>query len=349
MQNPEPGSSPGLRLFFEDFSPGWSATYGPLAVTREEIVAFARAYDPQPFHLDEAAARHTFVGELIASGWHSCALLMRLTAEGLLPHSSSMGAPGVDEVKWQRPVRPGDSLRARITVLECRESRSRPELGFVHMRSELLNQHGDAALVQTFWAMFGRRGTDFSAARKLSLDGPARALAPPQPSPDPAELEAGARFFDDVEVGALRRFGSYTFEADEIVRFAKAFDPQPFHLDREAARRSHFGELCASGWHTGAACMRRMVEHRNLVREAAAGRGVTPAAQGSSPGIRDLKWLKPVYAGDTVTYASTIVDKRPTGSRPGWGLVFSHNVGDNQYGERVFEFSGAVFWQRRPA
>src|SRR5215813_11447591 len=100
------------RLDFEDFPVGASGTCGPRLVTREEIIAFGREFDPQPFHLDAEAAKSTFVGELIASGWHSCALTMRIMCDGLILRSSSWGAPGVEEVKWLKPVRPGDSLTA---------------------------------------------------------------------------------------------------------------------------------------------------------------------------------------------------------------------------------------------
>ena len=102
------------KFYFEDFSAGWTAEYGPRRVTREEIVGFAAQFDPQPMHLDEEAARHTMLGGLAASGWHTCCIMMRMIADGLLLDAASMGAPGIDEVKWLKPVRPGDELtRAR--------------------------------------------------------------------------------------------------------------------------------------------------------------------------------------------------------------------------------------------
>src|SRR5579871_4849581 len=129
-------------IFFEDLAVGASGQCGPRLVTREEIVAFARDFDPQPFHLDEEAAKGTFVGELIASGWQTCALVMRIMYDGMIARSSSMGAPGVEEVKWLRPVRPGDSLTAHWEVLETRVSKKRPDMGLVRMRIHLLDQRG---------------------------------------------------------------------------------------------------------------------------------------------------------------------------------------------------------------
>src|ERR1700686_5054305 len=107
------------RLYWEDFQPGAVAIYGPRLVTREEIVAFAAEFDPQPMHLDEAAGSATMLGGLAASGWHTCCLMMRMMVDGFLGNSSSMGAPGVDEVRWQSPLRPGTRIRVRTTVLDA--------------------------------------------------------------------------------------------------------------------------------------------------------------------------------------------------------------------------------------
>jgi acyl dehydratase len=342
------------RLFFEDFPVGASGTCGPRLVTREEIIEFAREFDPQPFHLDEEAAKHTFVGELIASGWQSCALMMRIMCDGLILRTSSMGAPGVEEVRWLKPVRPGDALTAQWSVLETRLSRSRPEMGFARMRILLVNQHGENAYEQLFWAMFGRRdalpasaGPELRPARAEENSGakPDSAAGTPKEAPLPAA--SLPVFFDDLVPGETHEIGSYQFTPENIIRFAKTYDPQPFHIDAEAAAKSHFGALCASGWHTAAACMRKLIDRRALMREAVIAKGLTPPVMGSSPGFKDLVWHRPVYAGDTVSYASTLVSKRATASRPGWGLIFSRNTGTNQKGELVFSVVGSVFMETR--
>lgn len=146
------------RYYFEDFVPGQSAHYGALAVERAEIIAFAAQYDPQPMHLDEAAAAQSLLGGLAASGWQSCAFLMRLIAEEFICDSAGMGAPGIDEVKWLRPVRPGDVLSVRHDVLEARESKSKTDRGFVKFRFTLMNQKGEAVLEQVNSIIFARRG-----------------------------------------------------------------------------------------------------------------------------------------------------------------------------------------------
>ena len=156
------------------------------------------------------------------------------------------------------------------------------------------------------------------------------------------------RFFEDIAVGDTAEFGRHTFTADEIKRFAAQFDPQPFHLDETAAARSHFGALCASGWHTVAAWMRCAMAFRRAEDEALRAAGEPVAELGPSPGFRELKWLKPVYAGDTITYTTEVVETRVSKSRPGWGLVFNRNTGTNQHGEVVMSFIGSAFVERRP-
>lgn len=144
-------------LHFDDFAPGEVTRYGAYRLTRDEIVAFAGEFDAQPFHLDEAAGGESMLGGLAASGWHACAILMRLNCDGFLNASTSMGAPGIDEVKWLRPLRPGTTLSVRRTVVESRVSKSRPAMGLVKFLFELLDQDGAVVMTQAGSIMFGRR------------------------------------------------------------------------------------------------------------------------------------------------------------------------------------------------
>jgi acyl dehydratase len=157
------------------------------------------------------------------------------------------------------------------------------------------------------------------------------------------------KFFEDLKVGDRFEVGKHTFTADNIKGFAARFDPQLFHVDEEAGKRSHFGALCASGWHTASVWMRLMIEHNRREDDERRARGEPVAVFGPSPGFRDLKWLKPVYVGDTVTYVSEVVDLRPSRSRPEWGLMSIRNTGSNQDGEPVISFVSTTFVQRRDA
>ena len=156
------------------------------------------------------------------------------------------------------------------------------------------------------------------------------------------------RYFEDVVVGERTALGQHTFTAEEIKTFAERFDPQPFHLDEAAAAASHFGALVASGWHTAAVWMRLMVAARRREADAARARGEPVPALGPALGMRELKWLKPVYADDTVDYASEIVETRASRTRPGLGLLSILSTGVNQRGEPVISFISTTFLERRP-
>lgn len=142
---------------FEDFAIGQKLRLRPHTVTRAEIIAFAAEFDPQPFHLDEAAAAEPLLGRLCASNWHTCALFMRMLYDSWLRDTASMGSPGVDSLKWLRPVRPGDKLSGRAVVLDTRASKSRPDRGFVRFRHEVENADGEPVMVLENPIMFARR------------------------------------------------------------------------------------------------------------------------------------------------------------------------------------------------
>ncbi len=152
---PQSASLP--KLFWEDFTPGRAFEHGPRRLPREEMIAFAAEFDLQPMHLDEAAARQTMLGGLSASGWYLCYIVMRMCVDAFVGRSSSMGAPGVDEVRWLLPVRPDDELRLRATVLDTRISKSRPDMGFVRFEFELFNAAGKWVMSLTTSLMLGRR------------------------------------------------------------------------------------------------------------------------------------------------------------------------------------------------
>lgn len=153
-----PTSADALKhLYWEDFEVGSVREIAGPTVSRDEIVEFARQFDPQPFHLDEAAACETHFGGLIASGWHTAALAMRMMCDCYLHRATSLGSPGVDKLRWTAPVRPGDTLRLRMTVLSARPMQSKPHIGLLESRWELFNQHGELVLEMSGWGMFGRR------------------------------------------------------------------------------------------------------------------------------------------------------------------------------------------------
>ena len=326
-------------IHFEDFHPGETSEYGAYRVTGEEIVAFAREFDPQPFHLDEDAAKRSLLGSLSASGWHTAAMLMRMNCDEWVNRSASLGSPGLSEVKWLKPVHPGDVLRARRTVLSARQSKSRPGMGLVECLFAALNQSGESVMTQQGFFLQALRGASAPTAFESGGVGEQNINAAP----------FATEFFEDVEIDAPRALGQVVMERDAILRFGRAYDPQPFHIDEAAARASVFGALAASGWHTAAAWMRAAVDARQTSAAALVARGERAPEPGPSPGFRDLAWLRPVLVGDTLRFFTKPISKRVT-SRAGWGLVFSENTAINQAGVKVFKFTSGVFTQlREPA
>lgn len=141
-------------LTFEDFKPGHFGSFGPRRVTREEIIEFAREFDPQPMHLDDEAAKKSMLGGLAASGWHMAAIQIRMMVDGFLSRSTSLGGPGLEELRWVAPLRPDTDVMMDVEVLESRLSKSRPGIGLVHFKFVFREQGGKTLMTQMLWIMF---------------------------------------------------------------------------------------------------------------------------------------------------------------------------------------------------
>jgi len=146
-----------IRYHWEDLQPGQVLDLGSISPTKEEILAFAQQFDPQYFHLDEEAAKASVFGGLCASGWHTCSMAMRLMVTNFLQQSTSLGSPGLENVKWLKPVFPGDVLHLQHQIVESRPMRSRPDVGLVRTNWDMRNQKGEPVLHMEGWGMFRRR------------------------------------------------------------------------------------------------------------------------------------------------------------------------------------------------
>jgi acyl dehydratase len=145
-------------IYLEDMEEGATTVFGHYDVTREEVLEFARKYDPQPFHLDDEAAAKTHFGRIAASGWHTCAMTMAVVARwSVANRQAGLGSPGIDELRWKKPVYPGDRLEMRGTVVEVRPSRSKPQIGSVRTAMEVANQHGELVMSFTSIVLIQRR------------------------------------------------------------------------------------------------------------------------------------------------------------------------------------------------
>ena len=145
------------KYYFEDMAVGATVDLGRRSVSEEEILRFAREFDPQPFHIDKQAAEKSIFGGLIASGWHTCSITMRLLVDGLLSHSSSLGSPGIEQIRWVKPVRPGDTLHAVLTVQEVRMSQSKPDRGTARIHIDVTNQTDELVMWMESFGMFAKR------------------------------------------------------------------------------------------------------------------------------------------------------------------------------------------------
>lgn len=144
-------------MYFEDFVVGSRRELGSRLITEDEIVSFATQYDPQPFHVDKEAAKKSIYGGLISSGWMTCAVMMRMLVDNMTSKSASMGSPGVDEIRWLKPVYAGDTLTVFVAVLDKRPSQSKPDRGVVHTKWEAVNQRGELVCTVKGMGMYGRR------------------------------------------------------------------------------------------------------------------------------------------------------------------------------------------------
>lgn len=322
------------HLAFEDFRIGETRDYGDYAIDEAELLAFAAAYDPQPFHLDALAAKDTILGGLAASGWHVCSALTRMMIDSWLGDSSVVAGVGIEDNRWLAPARPGDRLSARTTTVAKNDLRSRPDSGLVTFATSLRDQTGREVMTQTTSMLFGRR------ARR---DGPAAAArrAPHPPPPGRIDDPAGAMPDDyaHAKIGAFAELGETLFTAELIRDYALKYDPAPFHIDEAAGRAHALGAMSAAGLHTASCWISHFIATRQRLG---------PLPSRASPGFRDMLWRRPVLVGDRIAFSTQVIAKRET-SKPGLGLITSRNLGVNQRGEVALEFYASIFAPISPA
>jgi acyl dehydratase len=346
-------------LYHEDLEVGRPYLSAAQTVTAEDIIAFGCAYDPQPMHVDAEAAKATIVGGLCASGYHICVIMMRLVCDAVLNRVASLGSPGVDEVKWLKPLQPGASVHCSYRIEEKRVLKSRPDVGASKVLVELLDAN-DAVIATWVTNQFTRLRAPNHAARlspsqrqdqrRVQAEAQREAKAPLnlwQGTPPGPLASKPDLFFEDREVGEIFDLGRHDFSKDSIIAFARSWDPQPFHLDEAAAKASLFGALAASGWHTAALYIRNLVAARQRASAAARAEGIALASYGPSPGFKNLSWPRPVLVGDTVEYRARLAAKIDLKSRPNRGLLILTSQGRNQKGEIVFGITSQILCERR--
>ncbi len=334
LTKPQEDTLENRPLFFEDFSPGQVQTFGQCEISRKDIIDFASHYDPQPFHIDEQAAKLTMLKGLCASGWHICTVFMRMLDDGLLSRCRSTGINAIDEIQWRIPVRPGDQLSCRITCLSAIPVSEQPGYGLCTFHCEA--RCNQAHTVMSWWLTLKIKRRNNSGEKSSVSRNHAHISKVTLQQGD-----VGIKFFEDVQRGDQILLGSYTLSAQRIVTFNKLYGSQPVHPDAIGDRAS------ASGWHMTAIWMRLLVRYyrREAFKLRAAGAPVPEL--GPSPGIKHLFWHRPVYEDDVVTFSCWAERKVEVTSKPGWGLLFVGIDGRNQDNDRVVSFYALLFLERR--
>lgn len=302
------GFGVGELLYFEDFPVGQTREFCRHVLTADQIASYAAEFDAL---LGAQVSEHRLP---TASPWQLCALLMRLNYDGWMNAASARGAPGVDEVRWFRPVTAGETLSARFTVRNARVSRSRPQLGLIQYYYELLGDGGQPVLSQLNSVMMELRNPQALQTGNVASSAAVSNRVRRAPLDESASVALGAA----------------DFPADAILAFGHAYDPQPFHIDADAARTGPFGALAASGWHT-AACWARA-----YATSFAAGTPALPRPD-RLLWLKPLHWRRPTFAGDRIAFdfVPGAIERRPEGQT----LMTAAGRGRNAAGETVIEFT----------
>ncbi len=307
---------------FEDIEAGCAFEIAEPAISRAEIMEFARAYDPQPWHLDDEAARKSVFGALCASGWHSSALIHRICLRHVWPELAGVRLRFIHEMRWVKPLLPDTPLTLKIRVSSIDPDPHGPE---GQMTIDAALHDGDDVVrvsTRTDWLVLRRNpGQVASASRSLTDDEIATFVI------DHSQPSGGTVWFEDLPTGVTRLYGSYPIGADEISRFRNRYDLAGSDDGR------------APIWLIAAAWMRMTVDYSLGARNA--------AAMGS-PGFRTMEWLLPVYAGDTLSARVTSTNKVELKSRQDVGFIHSRSEVLNQHGQTVMRFGGQGMVRRRP-
>jgi acyl dehydratase len=320
-----------------------SLRFGPRRIEKDDLLAFAAVFDPQPVHLDEHAARATPLHGLAASGWHTCALIARALEEALAGEDGYLGMTGVDELRWLRPVRPDDELCGEVKWGAFTQCLCQPALQRRPAWVEARNELGEIVLRWSCHMLFGRsaqkqKGVVHTVAPSCEMRRARSARAAPRLG------DHFIKYFEDVVRGDAIVLGSHLFDCSDVATFEGILTGARTRVDRRIARR----KMQVSGWHVGAAWMRLIVEYyERRAKELAAAGGPVPIL-GPATGLRWVRWPAPVSIGDRITFTGWVEHKVNAASHGRWGLLVAGGEGRNERGEVVVSFYPQFLLERRP-
>ncbi len=325
------------------FATGEFCRLGRIEFTAEAIMEFAAAYDPQPQHLDERAAKATPLQGLAASGWQTCAVLMRQVEKQLGSASLHLKISGIDEIRWLKPVRPGDLLEARIgwgpecLCPGCTDGGGRA------ITIEAVDQSQASVLRLNGYTALARCGASPADVHRSCARRPMRMSR--------VRRRRGGRlvrYFEDVELGDEIALGAYDFTLGALRAYARITDGVSERGDHPKDAIGELRHPGVSDWHVVAAWMRRIVDYYHAEADWLATRGQPVPLLGPAAGARSLSWGKPVRAGDRITFSSWVEHKVKIGTSREWGLLVAGAEGRNQIGEVVVSLYPQFLLQKKP-
>ena len=337
------------RRSFDDLEVGETFEFGPYEMSADRTVEFARRFDPQPMHLDLAGGQTSPLGGLSASGWHTASVLMRLAYDSWLCNIRGMGSPGIDKTEWPRALMAGRTVCGEGRVLAMRASRSRPHIGLVQVGLSMREPEHEADVLRAVWWMFiGRDDEDAPAASVDGNGSPRQATAQVPSRETAAKPELNTLYLGGAEPGKAIYLGETSASEEEMIAFAREYDPQPIHLDRRAAEASLFRGLAASGWHTCGLWMRTNVlaRHALLADLPESERLEMEHSAAIGLGFEKLTWYRPVRPDDRLHAFMTLLASRESRSRPGWGIARWQSDLTDERGNLVLRFHPSLLMRK---
>lgn len=329
------------QRFWEDIEDGETLPLGTATMSREKIVAFASEFDPQPFHLDDEAARGTLLGGLAASGWHTCAVVMDLVERAMNEHALPLQTPGAEEIRWRKPVRPGDALSGRVVLSSKSTCACGSSAGACRAFVEVFNQSADSVVSWRMDCIVPRREPATATRRPACPMRSERRARVHRVRGDHA-----IKFFDDVAAGDEIALGSYAFTADRVGSFRTR------HTDVHSGRiglTTGVSTRFAHDWHVVSAWMHCIVRYYRLQSERLRSTGRPVPLLGPAAGVKHLRWHAPVRAGEVISYVTWAERKLEIASHSDWGLLIAGAEGVNAKGEVVVSFYPQMLLQRSPS
>lgn len=335
---------------FEDLAVGESFDLGSRTAIEDEALGFAREFDPQPFHLSSLAAERSMLGGLATSGWYTAAMLSRMLWNKWLRHVNGAGSSGAAKHAWSRPLYVGGTMYAQGTVTAMRESKTMPGVGFVEIALNARLGNNRKFCTARWTIMVHRRAgpkPDFAERQRLyrtrKHDG-IRSMA------DARAFGRDMLYLDLCRMGYPVFLGEVSASAEQMIRFSRAYNPQPFLTSEKAANKSHFGGLAASGWHSCGLVMRTYVDSRLRALDSLSEEERSTAAVSGGIGVEfeNLRFINPVRANETMAAYITPLERRKSRLRQRWDKLYMRAELRNASNQPVVQFYPTVYMSESP-